>query len=323
MTALSQPAYAIFARARMDEARRVVLGHAVCAYTGVCLGCGRPGPCTTLLAARRTLAHHTQRTVNQRPHHYGGDGGHHDHGRRQLPMLTGDVSAPLPADELRAACLAVKSALDRADRQLSKVDDPLPVTGLARWGDALTDAWTALSLVYSGIAEARRLPGSVPASVQEVVDGLTAARTDAERATELAGRVRRQLAAAEDRLRRTSADAPARVAADRWRIAAARLDLVSARLAIGARAIDRYAAALAGTAQPPPRPAPRWAGRSTAPIASAAARSAHLAGVGTIAAGARTAGAVLLSVQPWAGWRGFLARVRRQRPVDREWSQSC
>ncbi|MEQ4306175.1 hypothetical protein ABNF97_33140 [Plantactinospora sp. B6F1] len=323
MTALSQSAYATFARTRMDEARRAVLGHAVCTYTGVCLGCGRPGPCATLLAARRTLAHHTQRTVNQRPHHYGGNNGQHDYGRRQLPMMTGDVSSPLPADELRAAWLAVQSALDRADRQLSGADDPLPAAGLARWDDALTDAWTALHLVHAGIAEARRLPGTVPASVHEVVDGLTVARVDAERATELAGRVRRQLAAAEDRLRRTSGDAPARVAADRWRTAAARLDLVTARLALGARAIDRYAAALAGTAQQPARPATRWANRSNHPTVGVAASAVDPAGVGTIAAGARTAGAVLLSVHPWAGWRGLLARVRRQRPIDRERSQPC
>ncbi|WP_422774118.1 hypothetical protein ACN28C_15335 [Plantactinospora sp. WMMC1484] len=292
MTALSQTGYATFARTRMDEARRAVLGHAVCAYTGVCLGCGRPGPCATLLAARRTLAHHTQRTVNQRPHHYG---------HRQLPMMTGDVRAPVPSDELRAACLAVESALDRADQHVAGVGHPLPSAGLARWEDALTDAWSALHLVHGGIAEARTLPGSTPASVRDVVDGLALARADAERAGVAAGRVRRQLAAAEDRLRRTSVDPPARVAADRWRTAAARLDLVTARLAIGARALDRYAAALAGTtSQLIRRPA-------TVPLHGPA-----------IAAGARTAGAVLLTVHPWSGWRGFLARARRQRQIDRE-----
>ncbi|GIG89949.1 hypothetical protein [Plantactinospora endophytica] len=295
MTALSRTAYAAFARARMAEARRVVLGHAVCAYTGVCLGCGRPGPCATLVAARRTLAHHTQRTTNQRPHHYG---------HRQLPMMTGDVSAPLPADELRAACLAVESALDRAGRQLSGVEHPLPSAGLARWGDALTDAWSALGLVYSGIAEARKLPDAIPTNVRDVLDGLAAARADAARAGEAAGRVRRQLAAAEDRLRRTSADRPALLAADRWRTAAARLDLVTARLAIGARAIDRYAAALANPSQAL-RPAAELRPATTVAVPPM-----------VIAAGARTAGAVLLTLHPWTGWRGLLARLRRQRQLD-------
>ncbi|MDG4788683.1 hypothetical protein O7626_22615 [Micromonospora sp. WMMD1102] len=322
MTALSQSAYATFARTRMDEARRAVLGHNVCAYTGVCLGCGRPGPCPTLLAARRTLAHHSQRTVNQRPHHYG------DPGHRQLPMPTEDVSTPPPAEELRTACLAVQSALDRADRQITETDDPLSTAALTRWHDALTDAWTALSLVHSGIAEARRLPGSVPPSTQQRVDALAAARTDADRATVAVGRVRRQLAAAEDRLRRTSTDAPARVAADRWRTAAARLDLVAARLALGARAVDRYAAALTGATQPPPHPATRRTSRPTTTPAATAGTIAASAGTiaanaETIAAGAWAAGAVLLRVHPWAGWRGLLARVRQHSQLDRGRSLLC
>ncbi|MEO3748895.1 hypothetical protein [Plantactinospora sp. B5E13] len=286
MTALSDAGYASWARTRISEAREAIVRHAVCAYTGVCLGCGRPGPCATLAAARRTLAHHAHRRTNQRKDHTW-------YGHRQLPMMTGDVSTPLPTDELRAACLTVEAAVDRATRQLVGADLPLLHAGPTRWSGALTDAWAALNLVYAGIAEARKLPGAEPASVRELIDGLAAAQADAERAGGVVTRVRRQLATAEDRLRRTSGDPAARVAAARWRTAIARLDLVAARLALGARAIDRYVDSLTGTA-PPPRPRANPV-RPTAPLVT----------------GARTAATVLISLHPRTGLRGLLARLRR------------
>lgn len=288
MTALSDAGYASWARTRISEAREAIVRHAVCAYTGVCLGCGRPGPCATLTAARRTLAHHTHRRTNQRQDHTW-------YGHRQLPMMTGDVSTPLPTDELRAACLTVEAAVDRATRQLN--DQP------THWSGALTDAWAALNLVYAGISEARKLPGAEPAGVRELVNGLAAARADAERAGGVVTRVRRQLAVAEDRLRRTSGDPAARIAAERWRTAIARLDLVAARLALGARAIDRYVDGLAGTTPAPPKPRASTVG-PTAPLVT----------------GARTAASVLLSLHPRTGWRGLLARLRRgQRAAGTAW----
>ncbi len=287
MSALSSAGYADFARTRISEAREAIVRHTVCAYTGVCLGCGRPGPCATLVAARQTLAHHTRQSARHRAAHTG-------YGHRRLPMMTGDVRAALPIEELRTACLAAQSAVERAQRLLAGGDD----AGVARWGDALTDAWAALGAVYAGLAEARTIPGATPPSIREVIDGLAAAQADAERAGGVVVRVRRQLAAAEDRLRRTS-DAPAaRVAADRWRAAIARLDLVAARLALGARAVDRYVDTVTG-ADRRPRPRPLGCPRPAA-----------------LRAGARTAGAVLLGLRPATGWRGYLARLRRgHRPL--------
>lgn len=315
MTALSSTAYTVFARTRMAEARDTITRHVVCAYTGVCLGCGRPGPCAELTEARRTLAGHLRRVGNQR-------GAGTWYGHRQLPMLTGDVRAGLPIDELRAACLAVRSAVSRAAPRLAGTAHPLPRAGLARWDEALTDAWQALSLVYSGLSEARRLPGTVPASVGEVVDALRAARADADRAMVTAARVRRRLAAAEDRLRRTSVDPPATLAADRWRAAIARLDLVAARLAVGARALDRYADTLAGTTTPRPRPAaPGAAHPTSAATASTTATNSSVASA--VRAGAEAAGTALLSVYPYTGWRGCLARLRRELRLDRTRRRAC
>ncbi|MBE1492272.1 hypothetical protein [Plantactinospora soyae] len=296
MSALSGTAYASYARTRIAEARAAVVRHAVCAYTGVCLGCGRPGPCPTLAAARRTLAHHTHRSTNQRAHTYG---------YRQFPMMSGDVTNGVSPAELRAACLAVGAAVDPAHRQLAGVDRPQPQAEQAHWGDALTDAWQALGMLYSRISEARRPPGNAPTSVRHVLVGLAAARADAERAGAVVGRVRRQVAAAEDRVRRAGADPSVRVAADRGRTTHARLDLVAARLAIGVRTIDRYADALSGAIQ------------------SRRPRATSTIDAESIAAGATTAGAVLLTVHPQTGWRGFLARLRHGHPLVRRRTGLC
>ncbi|MGI5215176.1 hypothetical protein [Plantactinospora sp. CA-290183] len=298
MTPLTQAAYTAYARTRIANARETIARHTVCTYTGVCLGCGRPGPCAELAEARWTLGQHTRRAANQRTATW--------YGHRRLPMMTGDIHKPVPIEELRAGYLAVVSAVERADRQVGEIDRSSPRAGLlARWDDAADDAWAALNLVHSGVAQARTLPGAKPANVGELLDGLRAASADADRAIRAAARVRRQLAAAEDRMRRTSADPAATVAADRWGAAVARLDRVGARLAVGVRAIERYADTLTDTVQPSrPHPAPQCT-------------------VAQVRAGARTAGAVLLVVHPWTGWRGYLARVRRQKQLERERGQLC
>jgi hypothetical protein len=147
-------------------------------------------------------------------------------------------TAPGTLDPLRDACLAAQSATERAYAHLRGVAHPLPRLSVARCDSALESAWSALISVYCGLADARRLPGVDRVRVADVLDGLRAAHADAARAADGASRVRRQLAVAEDRLRRADADPRAWAVADRWRAAAARLDLVAARLAVATRAID-------------------------------------------------------------------------------------
>jgi hypothetical protein len=149
-----------------------------------------------------------------------------------------DIADPDPAiqlaggavDAIRAVCLAVEEAADRAGAAVGGAASEIPVSGPDRWDSALTGAWRALSLVYAGLGEARRLPGATPASVGDVLEGLCLARETAGRAC---------------------ADRPAaRAAADRWGAACARLDLAAARLAL-----DAYAELLDhGTRAPTPRP---------------------------------------------------------------------
>ncbi len=301
MSALDGTCYTQYARERIAEAQQAVDRHAVCAYTGVCLGCGRPGPCGDLIDAQQTLARWLHLVHQGRPA---------DQPEREatepneaLHLATG------AAEPLRAACLTVETAFGRCATHLDGVTHPLPRAALTNWDSALTAAWQALSLVHAGIAEARRLPGASPASIADVLDGLRAARADAVRAAADATRLRHQLATAEDRLRHADAGPRTRAAAERWRTAVARLDLVCARLAVGTRAIDRYAAALAGAA-PPPRPL-GYPGASTPGTAR------------ETAAGAKTAGAVLLAVHPWRGRRGFWARVHRETRREWRWSRPC
>ena len=113
-----------------------------------------------------------------------------------------------------------------------------------------TDAWQALGEVYAGLHEARHLPDAPAGNAGRVLAGLRDARDNADRAAALATTTRLRLTVAADRLRRTGAPA-ALVAARRFTAAIARLDLVSARLAVGGQAIDRYAAALTHAASPP------------------------------------------------------------------------
>lgn len=196
-------------------------------------------------------------------------------------------------DAVRAVCLAVEEAVDRAGVAAGGAGNPLPRTGVHRWDSALTEAWQALALVQVGIGQARRLPSATPASVGDVLDGLRMARAAADRAAGDVARVRRGLATAEDRLRRVGGEQPAAAAADRWGAACARLDLAAARLAVGTRALDRYAEQLEHGTE---RPAPRLA--AAAPPEPADLR-----------AGVTEAGALLLRVYSGRGRRGFLARV--------------
>jgi hypothetical protein len=66
VNALSETYYGQYAQARLNEAQQTIDQHIVCAYTGVCLACGRPGPCSVLDNAQRTMARYA-RLPNRRP----------------------------------------------------------------------------------------------------------------------------------------------------------------------------------------------------------------------------------------------------------------
>jgi hypothetical protein len=159
---------------------------------------------------------------------------------------------------VRAICAGIVTATDQAGSQLHSTDRA--DQRLTSFHRALTDAWQALGEVYAGLHDARHLPDAPVGSAGRVLAGLRGARDNADRAAALATSTRLRLTVAADRLRRTGAPA-ALVAARRFTAAIARLDLVTARLAVGGRAIDRYAAALTHAASParlalpaPPRP---------------------------------------------------------------------
>ncbi|MEV4825913.1 hypothetical protein [Micromonospora sp. NPDC049274] len=175
-----------------------------------------------------------------------------------------------PVDDLRDAWLATIAAADRAGAHLH--GSGLPGRRLP-WQDAVTECWRALSLVYAGLAADRA--SSATATAGELLPGLRAARVDADRAAALTARTRWRLGAAEYRLRRTHSGADV-VAARRFAAAITRLDLVIARLAVGACRIDRSVAALTGEAVSP------------VPDATRSAATA-----GEIARGCRVAGALL------------------------------
>ncbi|MEH1013014.1 hypothetical protein V6U90_07875 [Micromonospora sp. CPCC 206060] len=237
MTGLSTADYHDHAAARVAEAWQTIAAHSTQAYTGICVVCGRPGPCDEQRAARRKLAR------------YAGTG----------PSPEDAVQSVAESlDDLRTAWATIIVASDRAGAQAHG-------SGLTRrlapWQGALTECWQALGLVYSGLTEARRDPATPGGSAGELLAGLHAARADADRAAALAAAVRLRLIVAEDRLRRTGSPAGL-LAARRWGAAVRRLDLVAARLAVGSRAIQRYADSLAGVSEPAP---PRPPSRCTAP----------------------------------------------------------
>lgn len=212
--------------------------------------------------------------------------------------LTGAAGS---VDELRAACLAVESALDLADEQLRGSAHPLPRLTLTSWDDAWTQATAALDALRAGLSEARALPGVPPATVDGVITRLRAARREADHAIGLFVPLRRRLIAALDLTRRADASAAARVTANAWLRALERIDRATARLAVGAVALDRYLRNLGDPAAAPATP-------STVSTATASPAAT--------AAGARAAGAAVLLRYPWVGWRGVLARVRYDQRRD-------
>jgi hypothetical protein len=259
VTALDTTAFSDYADQRYAEAQQIVDSHVTSAYTGICLGCGRPGPCDELRAARELAARYARPGVPA-PR------------TAPPPVAVAVTSAAGTMDDLRDAALAIQAATDRAAGQLDGVH--WLNRRLAGWQSALTDGWQALGLVHAGLAEARRLPDAPGGSAAEILTALRAARADADRAAALAAGVRLRLTVAEDRLRRTGKPA-AVVAARRWAAAIARLDLVAARLAVGSQALDGYAAVLAG-AGPAPAPPPSAAACTRADIAPGATAAGRL-----------------------------------------------
>ncbi|MGC5330882.1 hypothetical protein [Micromonospora sp. DT62] len=277
----------------LAEARRTVVEHDTEAYTGICRRCGRPGPCDAQRAARARLYDRRDAPPPIRP------------ASPDLPTPRGPAVPPeLPGhagavDGLRDAWLATIAAADRAGGLLHGAGPPgrrLP------WQDAVTECWRALSLVHAGLGVARAGAGSAG----DLLAGLRAARADADRAAAEAARTRWWLAAAEDRIRRrpepsgptfggalpqrpgAARDPGDLAAAGRFRAAVARLDLVAARLALGGRAIDRWAAALAGA----PEPAATLPPRLVAPAQAKTSATAHATAQGARAAAALVAASV-------------------------------
>lgn len=329
MNALSTSYYSRYAQARITEAQRTIDQHVVCTYTGVCLACGRPGPCDERDQAQRTLAHHSRlpnrladaalaRPADNRGHRWPSRSTP-DPARSGAGDMTGNLAntairtADGTVEPLRTACLTITEAVERATQQVAGVEHDLPRTALATWDSALGLAWESLTMVYAGLADARHLHGAEPARVGDVLAGLKAARLDAARAAHEVDRVRRQLSTSEDRLRRAHADPRAHAAAQRWTAAGARLDLVTARLALGTRALDRYAANLAGTAEP---------------VAISATTRLNLLlnrprpTTAQTVEGARTAARLVMRLRPWGGWRGFLARLGQnaRKEFTRPWT---
>lgn len=62
----SATSYTRYARSRVVEAQRTIDRHTTSAYTGCCLGCGRPGPCADLTEAEATM-HRYHRLPFRRP----------------------------------------------------------------------------------------------------------------------------------------------------------------------------------------------------------------------------------------------------------------
>jgi hypothetical protein len=307
VNALSETYYSRYAQARAAEAQRTIDRHAVCAYTGVCLACGRPGPCPERNQAEQIFARYS-RSLDAAPP----DNRSRQWDRSPTPgtQLAGGGSlnsairtADGTVEGLRTACLAATEALERTIQQVDGVEHPFPGTALATFDSAVDAAWESLTMVYAGLAEARRLPGAHPPNIGDVLAGLREARLGAGRAAREIDRVRRQLATAADRLDHARPDPRARAAARRWSIAGSRLDLVAARLAIGTRALDRYAARLAGTPEPAALDLPTRLHRIL---------SGPRPSVPHTRAGAQSAAKLILRFHPWGGWRGFMARWRHE-----------
>jgi hypothetical protein len=215
-------------------------------------------------------------------------------------------------DDLRDACHAIETAVDRAAGPLGGTGNPLPRLAIGSWESAAEQAWTALRLVRAGLAEAREVPGARTETVSDVLDVVHAARRDAQRAADGVAWLRWRLAVAEDRIRRDHTTGAARATATRWRAAIRRLDLVTARLAVGVRAVERYAGVLGATEPGVTEPGATEPGVAEPPPPAALGRAT----AAEIAAGARAAGRAVLAVRPWGGWRGFWAHVRHETRTD-------
>jgi hypothetical protein len=279
VTALSPTDLTDYADERFAEAQRTIEAHTTSAYTGICLGCGRPGPCEVLTAAQEQARRYGRSGLPVRA-------------VRPAPLAAAVTSAACGMEELRQAMLAAIAAADRTAAHLAGV--PNLHRRLAPWEATITAGWQALGLVHAGLAHARRLPDTPGGNAADLLAGLRTARADADRAATLAAGVRLRLTVAEDQLRRTGSPA-ALVAAREWAAAIARLDLLTARLAVRGRALDRYADSLTGVpanapaalpirppdrvgiGQAPQAPVTPWAGPSPVPeLVAAAAQAVRL-----------------------------------------------
>lgn len=214
-------------------------------------------------------------------------------------------------DGLREACLAVEAALDRAAEQLHDATHPLPRLTMESWDEAIDWSWAALASVRAGLAEARTAPNVPPPRIGDVIARLRAARHEADRAANLLAPLRRRLLAAADLARRAETVSAGRAGMD-WHRAVFRIDLATARLAIGSVALERYLHNLGDPAAErtaPPWPVVATSGPAVIAGPAAATGAATIAEPADTAAGARTAGAAVLLIHPWRGWRGKLARI--------------
>jgi hypothetical protein len=260
VTGLSPTGFTHYADQCYAEARQTIEVHAISAYTGLCLGCGRPGPCADLTAAQQQAHRYSRPGLPPPP-------------AGPPPQAVAVISAAGTMNDLRQAALAITAATDRAAAQLDGVHHLH--RRIAPWHAALTDGWQALGLVHAGLAHARRLPDTPGGSAAELLAELGTARADADWAGTLAAGVRLRLTVAEDQLRRTGRPA-ALVAARNWAVAIARLDLLVARLAVGGRALDQYAGSLTGAPTRTPRVLPARPRGPVAEIAPAATAVAKL-----------------------------------------------
>ncbi|MEH1012766.1 hypothetical protein V6U90_06555 [Micromonospora sp. CPCC 206060] len=231
MTGLPATDYHELAGRRVAEARGTLAEHVVSTYTGLCLGCGRPGPCDDLRAALDDLARYGPPAAGEEPN----------------PTTVALAAVRDGLDELRTTCASIVTATDRAGSVLHGTNQA--GNQPASFPRAIVDAWAALGAVYAGLDAARQLPEAPSGNIGMMLAGLRAARDDADRAAALATGVRLRLTVAVDRLTRTGSPAGL-VAARRLGAAIARLDLVTARLAVGGRALDRYAAVLGHAGSP-------------------------------------------------------------------------
>ena len=296
MSGLRGADYAGYAAGRVAEAYRTIDTHATSAYTGICAGCGRPGPCDELRGAYDLVARYAPAPPQ---------------GPDPTSVALAAVAGVL--DELRTTCTTIITATDQAGSRLYGTDRA--DARLVSFHRALTDAWAALGVVYASLHDARHLPGTPDVGAWHLLARLRAAQANAERAGRLAAAVRRRLIVAADRLHRTR-EASALVAARHLDAAIARLDLVAARLAVGGVALGRYAETLAERTGVP-QPGSSASARAAAPPATDRVSGSAGAGDGTpveVAAGTRVDESAEIAAGTHAAGRLIGAARRRRRP---------